>query len=148
MLRSILIVEDNPNDVELTIEGLKECNLANEFHVAKDGAEALEYLRYQGRYADREKGNPAVVLLDLKLPKKTGHEVLEELKADPDLKAIPVVILTSSNQESDLARSYHNGANAYLVKPVDFENFTEAIKHLGIFWGVLNEPPPGSKRRL
>lgn len=146
MLKPILLVEDNPKDLELTLVALGRTHLANEVVVARDGAEALDYLFCQGCYSGRPRGNPAVVLLDLKLPKVDGLQVLERIKGQPDLQAIPVVMLTSSREEQDLLRSYKLGVNAYVVKPVGFQEFIEAIRELGIFWGVLNEPPPGSLR--
>ncbi len=144
MLKPILLVEDNPKDVELTLVALGKSQLANEVVVARDGAEALDYLRLQGAYAERPQGNPAVVLLDLKLPKVDGLQVLEQIKGDPDLQSVPVVILTSSREEKDLFRGYKSGVNAYVVKPVSFKEFIEAIRELGVFWALLNEPPPGS----
>ena len=132
----ILLVEDDPNDVELTLSALRESHLANEVAVARDGEEALDFLY--------RRGNPVVVLLDLKLPKVDGMEVLKRAKADPDLKTIPVVVLTSSREEQDLVRSYHSGTNAYVVKPVDFHEFVEAVRELGLFWTVVNHPPPRS----
>ena len=123
----ILLVEDDPNDVELTLSALAENGLANEVFVARDGEEALDYLYYQGGYESREEGNPIVVLLDLKLPKVDGMEVLRRVKTDPALKMIPVVMLTSSREEQDLVRSYDLGTNGYVVKPVDFQNFVEAV---------------------
>ncbi len=144
MLKPILLVEDNPNDIELSLVALAKSQLANEVVVVRDGAEALDYLRCDGEYVDRVKGNPAVVLLDLKLPKIDGHQVLEQLKQDPNLQAIPVVILTASREEKDLLKSYKLGVNAYVVKPVAFKEFIVAIQELGMFWALLNEPPPGS----
>lgn len=141
-LRPILLVEDNPKDLELTLAALAKCNFANEIIVARDGAEALDYLYRRGSYADRHIGDPAVVLLDLKLPKVDGLEVLAMLKSDPTMRAFPVVMLTSSREECDLVRSYELGVNAFVVKPVDFGEFFEAIRDLGIFWAILNEPPP------
>jgi CheY-like chemotaxis protein len=143
----ILLVEDDPNDVELTLSALRESHLANEVAVARDGEEALDFLYRRGAYTSREEGNPVVVLLDLKLPKVDGMEVLKRAKADPDLKTIPVVVLTSSREEQDLVRSYHSGTNAYVVKPVDFHEFVEAVKELGLFWTVVNHPPPRSAGR-
>jgi CheY-like chemotaxis protein len=137
----ILLVEDDPNDVELTLSALRENHLANEVVVARDGEEALDYLYRRGSYTSREEGDPTVVLLDLKLPKIDGMEVLERTKADPDLKTIPIVVLTSSREEQDLVRSYHSGTNAYVVKPVDFHEFVQAVKELGLFWTVVNHPP-------
>jgi CheY-like chemotaxis protein len=146
MLKPILLVEDNPKDVELSMVALGKSQLANEVIVARDGAEALDYLRGQGAFRDRPQGNPAVVLLDLKLPKVDGLQVLEQIKNDPDLQSIPVVILTSSREEKDLLRGYKLGVNAYVVKPVSFKEFIEAIQELGVFWALINEPPPGSLR--
>ncbi len=143
MLKPILLVEDNPKDVELTLVALTKSQLANEVIVVRDGAEALDYLKGQGRHDSRPRGNPAVVLLDLKLPKVDGLQVLEQIKGDPDLQSIPVVILTSSREESDLLRGYKLGANAYVVKPVSFAEFVETIRGLGVFWALLNESPPG-----
>ena len=146
-LGRILIVEDDPKDVELTLTALEEYNLANEVVVTHDGEEALDYLYSRGSFKTRPNGDPAVVLLDLKLPKVDGLEVLEQMKSDQKLKMIPVVVLTSSRQEQDLVASYKYGVNAYVVKPVDFHEFVNAIKELGIFWAVINEPPPGSVRK-
>src|SRR4051812_25883483 len=146
-LGRILIVEDDPRDVELTLTALDDYNLANEVVVTRDGEEALDYLYSRGSFKTRMNGNPAVVLLDLKLPKVDGLEVLEQMKSDQKLKMIPVVVLTSSRQERDLVASYEYGVNAYVVKPVDFHAFVNAIKELGSFWAVINEPPPGSVRR-
>jgi CheY-like chemotaxis protein len=146
-LGRILIVEDDPRDVELTLTALDDYNLANEVVVTRDGEEALDYLYSRGSFQTRMNGNPAVVLLDLKLPKVDGLEVLEQMKSDQKLKMIPVVVLTSSRQERDLVASYKYGVNAYVVKPVDFHAFVNAIKELGSFWAVINEPPPGSVRR-
>jgi CheY-like chemotaxis protein len=148
MLKPILLVEDNPHDLELTLIALERSQLANEVIVVRDGAEALDYLAARGAYATREQGNPAVVLLDLKLPKVDGLEVLAEIRNSATLKSIPVVMLTSSKEEQDLIRSYELGVNAYVVKPVDFGEFVRAIADLGIFWAVLNEPPPGSHRYI
>ena len=145
-LKHILLVEDNPNDVELTLEGLSEYNLANDVQVVRDGEEALDYLYYRGKFAGRINNNPIVVLLDLKLPKIDGIEVLRQIKSDEKLRLIPVVILTSSNEESDKVKSYKLGVNAYVVKPINFHEFTDAIRELGIFWAIINEPPPGSAR--
>jgi CheY-like chemotaxis protein len=143
-LARILIVEDDPNDIELTLTALGDYNLANEVVVTRDGQEALDYLNCQGEFVDRPSENPAVVLLDLKLPKLDGLEVLQKIKSDDRLKMIPVVVLTSSHEESDKMRSYSLGVNAYVVKPVDFHEFVNAVKELGAFWAVVNEPPPGS----
>jgi len=141
-VKRILLVEDNPNDVELTIEALKEHNLANAVDVVRDGEEALDYLYCRGPFKSRLNGNPAVILLDLKLPKVNGHEVLKKIRSEQHLKLLPVVVLTSSREEQDLIESYKLGANAYVVKPVDFNQFMEAVKELGIFWAIINEPPP------
>jgi len=146
MLKPILLVEDNPNDLELTLIALAKSQLANEVVVVRDGAEALDYLRRQGEFAERTVGNPAVILLDLKLPKVDGLEVLKIIRETDALRSIPVVMLTSSKEEQDVVRSYELGVNAYVVKPVDFTEFVRAIADLGIFWAVLNEPPPGSRR--
>jgi CheY-like chemotaxis protein len=145
-LRPILLVEDSPRDLELTLAALAKCQLANEIVIARDGAEALEYLYRQGAHAGRAQGDPAVVLLDLKLPKVDGLEVLEQVKKDKDLRHVPVVMLTSSREEQDVVKSYELGVNAFVVKPVDFREFFEAIRDLGIFWAILNEPPPGGGR--
>ncbi|WP_119680955.1 response regulator [Indioceanicola profundi] len=141
-LKPILLVEDNPKDVELTLAALEKCQLANDIDVARDGAEALDYLYRRGRHEARNTPDPVVVLLDLKLPKINGLEVLEKLKSDPAMRQMPVVMLTSSREERDLYRSYDLGVNAFVVKPVDFYEFYSAIKDLGMFWGILNEPPP------
>jgi CheY-like chemotaxis protein len=141
-LRSILLVEDNPNDVELTLSALREANFANEVVVVNDGEQALDYLFRRNRYAGRTGGAPAVILLDLKMPKVDGHSVLRQIRSDWELRLIPVVVLTSSREERDLYQSYDRGANSYVVKPVDFEEFIAAISKLGVFWGILNEPPP------
>lgn len=143
-LKSILLAEDNPKDVELTLAALKENNLANDVVVVRDGAEALDYLYARGKFELRAKGNPAVVLLDIKMPKVDGLEVLKKLKADDAMKSVPVVMLTSSREEKDLVSSYRLGVNAYVVKPVNFGDFITAVKDLGAFWAVVNEPPPGS----
>jgi len=150
MLKPILLVEDNPKDLELTLLALEKSNLANEVVTVRDGVEALDYLFRRGQSSDRSEGNPAVVLLDLKLPRVDGIQVLEAIKKDDALRAIPVVMLTASREEQDLVRSYSLGANAYVVKPVAFKEFLDAIQDLGVFWAVLNEPPPGSlkPRRL
>ncbi len=146
MLKPILLVEDNPNDLELTLIALERTHLANDVVVVRDGEEALDYLFARGKHADRGTGNPAVVLLDLKLPKVDGLEVLREIRQDARAKSTPVVMLTSSKEETDLLRSYELGVNAFVVKPVEFTQFVEAIADLGVFWAVLNEPPPGSAR--
>jgi CheY-like chemotaxis protein len=146
-LGRILIVEDDPNDVELTLTALTDYNLANEVVVTRDGQQALDYLYCRGEFSARSSGNPAVMLLDLKLPKVGGLEVLQRIKSDERLKMIPVVVLTSSNEEKDMMRSYSLGVNAYVVKPVDFHEFVNAVKELGVFWAVINEPPPGSVQK-
>jgi CheY-like chemotaxis protein len=143
-LKRILLVEDSPNDVELTLSALAENHLANEVVVARDGEEALDFLYRRGIFKLRTEGNPAVVLLDLKLPKVDGLEVLKTLKSDETLRTVPVVMLTSSREEQDLLRSYNLGVNAYVVKPVDFQEFVSALREIGLFWAVINEPPPGS----
>jgi CheY-like chemotaxis protein len=142
VLRPILLVEDNPNDIELTLIALEKSRLANPVVSVRDGAEALDYLRREGQWSTRTDENPAVILLDKKLPKIDGHEVLKSVRADDRLKRIPVVMLTSSREEKDLLRSYDLGVNAYVVKPVEFDDFMAAISDLGMFWAVLNEPPP------
>jgi CheY-like chemotaxis protein len=146
MLKPILLVEDNPNDLELTLVALDKSQLANEVIVARDGQEAIDYLTCEGEWKERAPGNPAVILLDLKLPKIDGLEVLDMIRSNASLKSVPVVMLTSSREEQDLVRSYELGVNAYVVKPVEFAEFVEAISDLGVFWAVLNEPPPGSTR--
>jgi CheY-like chemotaxis protein len=146
-MRRILLVEDDPKDVELTLTALEEYNLANEVVVARDGAEALDYLYCRGEFADRPSDNPAVLLLDLKLPKVDGLEVLRQIKSDDYLRMVPVVVLTSSREGKDMVTSYKLGVNAYVVKPVDFHEFVNAIKELGMFWAIINEPPPGSVKK-
>jgi len=146
-LRRILMVEDDVNDVELALTALGEYNLANEVVVVHDGEEALDYLYCRKDYKMRLPGNPAVVLLDLKLPKIDGLEVLKQIKMDEKLREIPVVVLTSSRESRDLAECYDLGVNAYVVKPVDFQQFVEAVKQIGAFWAVVNEPPPGSVKK-
>lgn len=141
-LVEILLVEDNPNDVELTLHTLRRHNLGNYVYVVRDGAEALEFIFCTGAYADRQiENSPKVVLLDLKLPKVDGLEVLRQIKADPRTQMIPVVVLTSSREERDIVESYQLGTNSYIVKPVDFGQFTEAVRQLGLYWVLLNEPP-------
>jgi CheY-like chemotaxis protein len=147
MLKPILLVEDNPKDLELTLIALEKSQLANDVVITRDGAEAIDYLLRQGPHQDRIKGSPAVILLDLKLPKIDGLEVLKIIRDNEDLKSVPVVMLTSSNEEADLVRAYELGVNAYVVKPVNFHDFLRAISDLGIFWAVVNEPPPGSLRK-
>jgi CheY-like chemotaxis protein len=141
-IRTILLAEDNKKDVELTLEALSEHSLANHVVVVKDGVETMAYLRYEDNYKLRKQGNPAVLLLDIKMPRMDGIEVLKAIRSDDKLKTIPVVILTSSREESDLIKSYELGVNAYVVKPVNFKDFIEAIKQIGIFWALLNELPP------
>ena len=143
----ILMVEDDPKDVELTLTALDDYKLANEVVVTRDGEEALDYLYCRGKFKTRSSDNPAVLLLDLKLPKVDGLEVLQQIKSDEKLKMIPVVVLTSSHEEKDMVTSYKLGVNAYVVKPVDFHEFVNAIKELGVFWAVINEPPPGSVKK-
>lgn len=146
-LPRVLLVEDNQNDVEMTLEAFAECHLVNEIMVVRDGQEALDFLFRQGNYANRINGQPAVILLDLKLPKVDGMEVLRRIRTDDKLKLIPVVIMTSSREERDVAEGYQLGVNAYVVKPLDFPHFVEAVKGLGIFWAIINHPPLGSVRR-
>ena len=143
----ILLVEDDPRDVELTMTALEDYNLTNEVVIAHDGEEALDYLYCRGKFESQTHQNPAVMLLDLKLPKIDGLEVLEKVKSDEKLKMIPVVVLTSSREERDMVASYKLGVNAYVVKPVDFHEFVNAIKELGVLWAIINEPPPGCVRR-
>jgi len=143
-LKTILLAEDSPSDVELTLEALKEISLANDVQVVRDGAEALDYLKCRGMFSGRSPGNPAVLLLDIKMPKVTGLELLRLLREDAQLKTLPVVVLTSSREDRDLAECYKLGVNAYVVKPVKFEEFFEAVKQVGAFWAIVNEPPPGS----
>jgi CheY-like chemotaxis protein len=140
--RPILLAEDNPNDVELILAAFKEANFINEIHVTHDGEQALDFLHRRGAYASQSGPLPAVILLDLKMPKVDGREVLRHVRTDPGLRHIPVVILTSSREESDLLASYQLGANAFVVKPVDFHEFIAAVSRLGFFWALLNEPPP------
>lgn len=146
-LKRILLAEDNNHDVELTLAALEEYNLANEVVIARDGVEALDYLYARGKFAGHANGLPVVILLDLKMPMLDGLEVLRQLRNDPALKAIPVVMVTSSREEQDLLRSYELGVNAYVVKPVDFQKFVESIKQIGFFWAIINEPPPGTLKR-
>src|SRR6201982_1874611 len=146
-LGRILLVEDDPKDVELTLTALDEYNLPNEAVAPADGEQALYYLYSRGKFMRRSPENPAVLLLDLKLPKVDGLEILQQIKSDDKLKMIPVVVLTSSREEKDMVASYKMGVNAYVVKPVDFHEFVNAIKELGVFWAVINEPPPGSARK-
>ena len=141
-IQRILLAEDNENDIELTLAALAENNLANRVDVVRDGVEVLDYLYYRGKFTTRDRGNPIVLLLDLKMPRVDGLEVLQKLKTDPLMHAIPVVVLTSSRQEKDLVDSYNLGANAFVVKPVGIDEFFTAIRELGIFWALINEPPP------
>ncbi len=143
-LDRILLAEDNMNDIELTLSALLEHHLANKVDVVRDGEEALDYLYCRGRFANRRPGNPALLVLDNKMPKIDGLEVLERIRMDADLKTIPVVMLTSSREHGDLLKSYKLGVNAYVVKPVDFFDFIRAVRELGAFWGIVNEPPPDS----
>ena len=141
-LVEILLVEDDPNDVELTLSAFERNNLANRVQVVRDGQEALDYLFCRGEYTNRGNGSPRVVLLDLKLPKVDGLDVLKAIRADPALRTQPVVVLTSSREEPDISKSYALGINSYIVKPIDFEAFVETTSMLGFYWGLLNEPPP------
>jgi len=143
-LKRILLVEDNQKDIDLALAALAENELADEVVVVRDGEQAIDYLHQRGNFRLRARGNPAVILLDLKLPKVNGLEVLTQIKSDPQLKVIPVVMLTSSREEADLASSYQRGVNAYVVKPVTFSRFVDALRELGVFWAEINEPPPGS----
>jgi CheY-like chemotaxis protein len=144
VLKRILLAEDSAADAELTLEALGENNLANRVDLVRDGVETLDYLYRRGAYADRPALQPLVLFLDLKMPRMDGLEVLRTIKGDPALKVLPVVMLTSSREDSDLAESYRLGANAYVVKPVDFGQFTQAIRELGLFWSLINQPPPGN----
>ena len=141
-LKHILLVEDDPKDIELTLDALDEYNLTNEVVIARDGVDALDYLYRRGTFAQRTGGNPVVILLDLKMPRMDGVEVLKQIKADQQLRVIPIVVLTSSRESRDLEECYKLGVNAYVVKPVRFSEFVEAIKQIGVFWALLNEPPP------
>ena len=147
-LKRILMVEDDPRDVELIMTALEEHNLANEVVVAKNGEEALDYLYYRENFQLRPNGNPVLVLLDLKMPKVNGLEVLRQIRNDDKLKMIPVVVLTSSREEKDWIESYKLGINGYVVKPVDFHEFVDAVRDLGVFWALVNEPPPGSFQKI
>ena len=147
-LKRILLVEDNPNDIELTLEALEEQNLANRVLVFNDGVEVIEYLMYEGPHADRKREKPAVILLDIKMPRMDGIEVLQKIKNHPELKTIPVVMLTSSREEPDLKKCYELGVNAYVVKPVNFKDFFKAVKNLGIFWAILNELPNNGDKKI
>jgi CheY-like chemotaxis protein len=146
-LKRILLVEDDPQDVELTLSALSEHNIANDIAVARDGVEALDFLYRRGTFASRPEGNPIVILLDIKMPKLDGIQVLRQLKADERMRLIPVVVLTSSRENRDLVECYKLGVNAYVVKPVRFTEFINAAKQIGVFWALFNEPPPDSIRR-
>jgi CheY-like chemotaxis protein len=146
-IKKILLVEDDPKDIELTINALSEYNLANEIVVARDGVEALDYLYRRDAFAQRPEGNPIVILLDLKMPRVDGIQVLKQIKADKQMRLVPVVILTSSRESRDLAECYQLGVNAYVVKPVRFSEFVTAVKEIGVFWALINEPPPGSIKK-
>jgi len=146
-MKRILLVEDSDRDIELALEALEEYHLANDVIVAHDGAEALDFLYRRGAFATNTSGQPVLVLLDLKMPKVDGMEVLRQIKEDPQLKRIPVVMMTSSREERDLVRSYDLGVNAYVVKPVKFLDFVESVKQLGVFWALINEPPPVSSNK-
>jgi CheY-like chemotaxis protein len=143
-MKPILLVEDNSYDLELTLLALEKSKLANDVTVARDGEEALQYLNRQGKFKNRQTGNPAFIILDLKMPKVDGIEVLQQLRATPDLKHIPVVMLTASKEQADLLKSYETGVNAYVVKPIEFQDLIRAVSDLGLFWAMINEPPPGS----
>jgi CheY-like chemotaxis protein len=147
-LKKILLVDDDPGDVELTLAGLSEYKLANQVAVVSDGAEALDYLYRRNNHQTRPEGHPIFILLDLKMPRVSGLEVLKILKSDAQLKVIPIVVLTSSREEPDLVKCYQLGVNAYVVKPVDFAEFMNAVTGLGVFWAAINEPPPGSNTAL
>src|SRR5580704_3293374 len=147
-LKRILLVEDSPRDAELILEALSDHQLANEVVHVRDGAEALDYLYRRGPFDGRSDGQPALMLLDLKLPKVDGLEVLRQIKSDAALKMIPIVMMTSSREEQDLLDSYQLGVNAYVVKPMRFQDFVEAVRQVGAFWGVINEVPPGSVHRM
>ena len=145
--KRILLAEDDPKDVELTVSALSEHNLANDILVVRDGIEALDYLYRRGAFAEEPDGNPVVILLDLKMPRVDGMQVLKQIKSDKNLQTIPVVILTSSRESQDLQTCYQLGVNAYVVKPVKFADFIEAVKEIGVFWALINEPPPNSARK-
>jgi CheY-like chemotaxis protein len=145
-LRPILLAEDNPNDVELTLTALHSLNLANEIIVVNDGAQVLDFLHRRNTFSSRLAVAPAVILLDLKMPRVDGLEALRQIRADPVHRMLPIVILTSSREENDLVKGYEQGANAYVVKPVDFDQFISAISQLGVFWALINEPPPARPR--
>jgi CheY-like chemotaxis protein len=143
-LKQILLAEDDPVDRKLIVRALTDHNIANPVDEVKDGAEALDYLYRRGKFAERPGGHPLLVLLDIKMPKIDGLEVLRRIKADPDLRVVPVVVLTSSHEERDLVQGYRLGVNAYVVKPLEFDAFAEAVRQLAIFWALINEPPPDS----
>ncbi len=148
LFKRILLVDDDSKDIELTMSALKVSNLVNDIQVARDGVEALDYLYHRGKFTQETDGNPIVILLDLKMPKLDGVQVLKQIKSDDNLKSIPVVILTSSRESKDLEICYELGANGYVVKPVKFADFVETVREIGVFWGLINEPPPGSGRKL
>lgn len=147
ILKRVLVAEDDPNDLELTLAALAEQNLANAVDAVRDGAEALDYLYRRGNYASRAEGHPVVVLLDLNMPRISGIDTLRQIRGDPKLSTIPVVMLTSSAMESDLVESYRLGVNAYVVKPVELDAFMKSVRQIGLFWAVINEPPPGEISR-
>jgi CheY-like chemotaxis protein len=147
-LKSILLAEDNAKDVELTLEALADHNLANDVVVVNDGADAIDFLLCKGRFKERQPGNPIVILLDIKMPRVDGLEVLHKIRSDESLQYIPVVILTSSREERDVIESYRLGVNAYVVKPVNFTDFVDAVKQLGVFWAAINEPPPSGMQGI
>jgi CheY-like chemotaxis protein len=144
-LRPILLAEDNPNDVELTLTALQTLNLANEIAVVHNGSDVIDFLRSRNAFAGRPPVQPAVVLLDLKMPRVDGWDTLRQIRADAELRTVPIVILTSSREESDLVKGYELGANGYVVKPVDFEQFIAVVSQIGVFWAMINEPPPLSR---
>lgn len=146
-LKRILLIEDDPRDIELTIDALAAHHLVNEVVVVRDGVEAMDYMYRQNAFAQRPEGNPAVILLDLKMPKLDGIEVIRKLKSEPPLRSIPIVVLTSSREERDLEEAYKLGVNAYVVKPVRFGEFVQAVQEIGVFWAIINEPPPGSLKK-
>ncbi|NEW81523.1 MAG: response regulator [Mariniphaga sp.] len=145
-LKPILLVEDDPRDAELTLRALANCNLANRVTLVSDGVEAMEYLQYEGSYKTRKKENPAVMLLDIKMPRMDGIEVLRAARSDKNLKTLPIVMLTSSREDPDLIECYALGVNAYVVKPLDFKEFMDSVKNIGIFWALINEIPPESDK--
>jgi len=147
-VKRILLAEDSDRDAELTLNAMAQHKLANEIERVRDGAEALDYLYRRGQFSDRPSGHPAVVLLDLKMPRVDGLEVLRQIRSDPDLKLIPVVVMTSSREERDVLKSYELGANTYVVKPLKFDEFVNAVEQVGIFWAIINQPPPGCQSAL